>query len=126
MSVSGMSATDRTKNRIKGRAGVIIGTLFLQAGRWPDALKELTEAVNNARASSDYIWHAKALETILLCLLMFGWAGMDFQVCEWLTAPWNTLGSRVIARLLTCLLDTISPVPCCGQILQTFPRLYHS
>ncbi|KAJ6142121.1 hypothetical protein N7497_011220 [Penicillium chrysogenum] len=80
MSVSGMSATDRTKNRIKGRAGVIIGTLFLQAGRWPDALKELTEAVNNARASSDYIWHAKALEAILLCLLMFGWAGMDFQI----------------------------------------------
>ncbi|KAJ5437280.1 TRAPP II complex [Penicillium cf. griseofulvum] len=80
MSVSGMSATDRTKNRIKGRAGVIIGTLFLLAGRWPDALKELTEAVNNARASSDYIWHAKALETILLCLLMFGWAGMDFQI----------------------------------------------
>ncbi|KAJ5566903.1 hypothetical protein N7535_006209 [Penicillium sp. DV-2018c] len=80
MSVSGMSATDRTKNRIKGRAGVVIGTLFLQAGRWPDALKELTEAANNARASSDYIWHAKALETILLCLVMFGWAGMDFQI----------------------------------------------
>lgn len=81
MSVSNMSATDRTKNRIRGRAGVVIGTLFLQAGRWPDALKELTEAVNNARAGSDYIWHAKALETILLCLIMFGWAGMDFQVC---------------------------------------------
>ncbi|CAG8318233.1 unnamed protein product [Penicillium salamii] len=80
MSVSNMSATDRTKNRIRGRAGVVIGTLFLQAGRWPDALKELTEAVNNARASSDYIWHAKALETILLCLIMFGWAGMDFQI----------------------------------------------
>lgn len=82
MSVSNMSATDRTKNRIRGRAGVVIGTLFLQAGRWPDALKELTEAVNNARAGSDYIWHAKALETILLCLIMFGWAGMDFQVCD--------------------------------------------
>ncbi|KAJ5338893.1 hypothetical protein N7452_005621 [Penicillium brevicompactum] len=80
MSVSNMSATDRTKNRIRGRAGVVIGTLFLQAGRWPDALKELTEAVNNARAGSDYIWHAKALETILLCLIMFGWAGMDFQI----------------------------------------------
>jgi hypothetical protein len=121
MSVSGMSATDRTKNRIKGRAGVIIGTLFLQAGRWPDALKELTEAVNNARASSDYIWHAKALETILLCLLMFGWAGMDFQVCEWLTTPSITLG--MCARSLTLLLDSISPIPCCGQIFQTFPRL---
>ncbi|KAJ5397329.1 hypothetical protein N7509_005442 [Penicillium cosmopolitanum] len=80
MSVSGLSATDRTKNRIKGRAGVVIGTLFLQAGRWPDALKELSEAANNARAGSDYIWHGKALESILLCLLMMGWAGMDFQI----------------------------------------------
>ncbi|KAL2863010.1 TRAPPII-specific subunit TRS120 [Aspergillus lucknowensis] len=79
-SVSGLSATDRTKNRIKGRAGVVIGTLFLQAGRWPDALKELVEAASNARASSDYVWHAKALESILLCLLMFAWAGMDFQI----------------------------------------------
>ncbi|KAL2855505.1 TRAPP II complex [Aspergillus pseudoustus] len=80
MSVSGLSATDRTKNRIKGRSGVVIGTLFLQAGRWPDALKELVEAASNARASSDYVWHAKALESILLCLLMFAWAGMDFQI----------------------------------------------
>lgn len=81
MSVSGMSATDRTKNRIKGRAGVVVGTLFLQAGRWPDALKELVEAASSARASSDYVWHGKALESILLCLLLFAWAGMDFQVC---------------------------------------------
>ncbi|KAL4999029.1 TRAPP II complex [Aspergillus recurvatus] len=80
MSVSGLSATDRTKTRIKGRSGVVIGTLFLQSGRWPDALKELVEAASNARASSDYVWHAKALESILLCLLMFAWAGMDFQV----------------------------------------------
>jgi hypothetical protein len=80
MSVSGLSATDRTKNRIKGRAGVVVGTLFLQAGRWPDALKELIEATNNARAGSDYVWHGKALESILLCLLMMGWAGMDFTI----------------------------------------------
>lgn len=79
-SVGGLSATDRTKNRIKGRVGVIVGSLFLLAGRWPDALKELVEAASNARASSDYVWHAKALESILVCLLMLGWAGMDFQV----------------------------------------------
>ncbi|KKK22030.1 hypothetical protein P175DRAFT_0329180 [Aspergillus ochraceoroseus IBT 24754] len=80
MSVGGLSATDRTKNRIKGRAGVVIGTLFLQTGRWPDALKELVEAASNARATSDYVWYAKALESILLCLLMFAWAGMDFHI----------------------------------------------
>jgi hypothetical protein len=76
-----ISASDRTKNRIKGRLNIVIGSLFLQAGRWPDALKDLVEGANVARASSDYVWHAKALEYILLCLLMFGWAGMDFQVC---------------------------------------------
>ncbi|KAL3710998.1 hypothetical protein TMatcc_004795 [Talaromyces marneffei ATCC 18224] len=80
MSIQGLSAADRTKNRIKGRLGVVIGTLYLQTGRWPDALKELVEAATMARASSDYLWHAKALESILLCLLMLGWAGMDFQV----------------------------------------------
>ncbi|KAL1970315.1 hypothetical protein VTN77DRAFT_5475 [Rasamsonia byssochlamydoides] len=80
LSVQGMSAADRTKNRIKGRLGVVIGTLYLQAGRWPDALKELVEAASMARAGSDYVWHGKALESILLCLLMFGWAGMDFQI----------------------------------------------
>lgn len=80
MSIQGLTAADRTKNRIKGRLGVVIGTLYLQTGRWPDALKELVEAANMARAGSDYLWHGKALESILLCLLMLGWAGMDFQV----------------------------------------------
>lgn len=113
MSVSGLSATDRTKNRIKGRAGVVIGTLFLQAGRWPDALKELIEAANNARAGSDYIWHAKALESLLLCLLMFGWAGMDFQVCRWaLIKHYNSLIDRS---------DPICSVSCGRQIFQTIP-----
>lgn len=84
MSVQGLTAADRTKNRIKGRLGVVIGTLYLQSGRWSDALKELVEAATMARAGSDYIWHGKALESILLCLLMFGWAGMDFQVWEYM------------------------------------------
>lgn len=81
-SISTLSASDRVKNRIKGRCGVVIGSLFLMVGRWPDALKELVEAAATARSGSDYVWHAKALESILLCLLMFGWAGMDFQVYQ--------------------------------------------
>jgi hypothetical protein len=83
LSVQGLgyvSASDRTKSRVKGRLSVVLGSLFLITGRWPDALKELAEGAAIARASSDYLWHAKALESILLCLLMFGWAGMEFQV----------------------------------------------
>lgn len=117
MSVSGVSATDRTKNRIKGRAGVVIGTLFLQAGRWHDALKELVEATNNARAGSDYIWHGKALESILLCLVMLGWAGMDFQVCVYMPQP-----SRHYEDPLTCNLDSLGSLPCCRQIFKVASR----
>ncbi|CAI7677812.1 unnamed protein product [Penicillium manginii] len=113
LSVSGLSATDRTKNRIKGRAGVVIGTLFLQAGRWPDALKELSEAANNARAGSDYIWHGKALESILLCLLMMGWAAAEKTnkaIRDSINAP--TPGNRIVslqnlANLLPDLSNTI-------------------
>ncbi|KAK2731818.1 hypothetical protein FQN55_004432 [Onygenales sp. PD_40] len=83
MSVHGLglaSANDRAKGRMKGRLSIVMGTLFLQSGRWPDALKELVEGATIARANSDYIWHAKALESILHCLLMLGWAGMDFKI----------------------------------------------
>ena len=50
------------------------------AGQWHEALKELTEAATQARTFSDHLWHAKALENIMVCLLLFAWAGMDFQV----------------------------------------------
>jgi trafficking protein particle complex subunit 9 len=100
MSIQGLSAADRTKNRIKGRLGVVIGSLYLQAGRWPDALKELVEAATMAKVGSDYVWHGKALECIVLCLLMFGWAGMDFQVWFPLELLFHACSFRV-ARELT-------------------------
>ncbi|KAI5299173.1 hypothetical protein KEM56_003464 [Ascosphaera pollenicola] len=72
--------TDKMKQRVKGRRNIVLGTVYLQTGRWPDALKELSEGAAIARTNNDYVWHAKALESILLCLLLFGWAGMDFQI----------------------------------------------
>ena len=74
------SLGERERNKGKGRIGVVIGAMYLLAGRWPDAVKELVQSATIARASSDYLWHAKALDYILVCLLMFAWAGMDFRV----------------------------------------------
>ena len=74
------SLGEREKNRGKGRIGIVIGAMYLLAGRWPDAMKELVQSATIARASSDYLWHAKAMDYILVCLLMFAWAGMDFHV----------------------------------------------
>lgn len=74
------SLGERERNKGKGRIGIVIGAMYLLAGRWPDAVKELVQSATIARASSDYLWHAKALDYILVCLLMFAWAGMDFRV----------------------------------------------
>lgn len=74
------SIGERERNKGRGRVGCIIGAIYLLAGRWPDAIRELTESALIAKANSDHLWHAKALDQILVCLLMYAWAGMDFQV----------------------------------------------
>lgn len=74
------SIGERERNKGKGRVGVVIGSLYLLAGRWPDAIRELVESATIAKNNSDHLWHAKALDHILVCLLMCAWAGMDFQV----------------------------------------------
>ena len=71
---------ERERNKGKGRIGIIIGSLYLLAGRWPDAVRELTENAMIARTHNDHIWHAKALDYLIVCLLMYAWAGIDFRV----------------------------------------------
>ena len=70
----------REKHKGKGRVRIVIGSMYLLAGRWVDAVRELVEGAIIARANADHIWHAKALDQVLVCLLMCAWAGMDFQV----------------------------------------------
>lgn len=74
------SIGERERNKGRGRVGVVIGSLYLLAGRWPDAVRELTESATIARTNSDHLWHAKAMDYILVCLLMYAWARMDFRV----------------------------------------------
>ncbi len=80
MSPTVTNPMERKKNRSIARSRIIIGALYLQAGLWPDALKDLSEGTAAARSNNDYVWHAKGLEYIIACLLMFGWAEMYFQV----------------------------------------------
>lgn len=74
------SLGERERVKGKGRIGVVVGAMYLLAGRWPDAVKELVQSSTIARNSSDYLWHAKAMDFMLVCLLMYAWAGMDFRV----------------------------------------------
>ncbi|KUJ20098.1 Trs120-domain-containing protein [Mollisia scopiformis] len=74
------SVSERSRNKGKGRIGIVIGSLYMKAGRWSDALKELIEAATIAKNALDHLWHAKALDNILVSMLMLAWTGIDFQI----------------------------------------------
>lgn len=74
------SISERSRNKGRGRIGIVIGSLYMKAGRWGDALRDLVEATTIAKNALDHLWHAKGLDNILVCMLMLGWAGHDFQV----------------------------------------------
>ncbi|KAI1375230.1 Trs120-domain-containing protein [Hypoxylon crocopeplum] len=71
---------ERWRNKGRGRVTILVGSLYLQAGRWTDALKELIEGATVAKSINDHLWHGKALELITICLLLLGWIGVEFQV----------------------------------------------
>ncbi|KAF2640508.1 hypercellular protein-like protein HypA [Massarina eburnea CBS 473.64] len=71
---------ERARNKARGRVSVIIGTLYLSAGQWAEALRELAEGATRAKGLSDHLWHAKALENIMVCLLLYAWAGYEIQI----------------------------------------------
>ncbi|KAG9243035.1 TRAPP II complex [Calycina marina] len=74
------SASERSRNIGRGRVGIVIGSLYLCAGRWNDAIKELIDGATIAKKNFDHLWHAKALENILVGMLMLAWTGLDFQI----------------------------------------------
>lgn len=94
------SGTSQEKLRARGksRVGIVLGSVYMMAGRWSDALPILVEHTTKARTLSDHLWHAKGLENSMLCMLLLAWAGVDFQVpsiCDPIT---ERTGSSTIAR----------------------------
>lgn len=74
------SSSERSRNIGRGRVGIVVGSLYLSAGRWGDAIRQLVEAASVAKSNLDHLWHAKALENILVSMIMLAWAGLDFEI----------------------------------------------
>ncbi|THW11090.1 hypercellular protein-like protein HypA [Aureobasidium pullulans] len=74
------SAQEKAKNKGKARVGIVVGNLYMLAGRWNDAWRELVENTNKARTATDYLWYAKGLESIVVCMLLLIWSGFDFPI----------------------------------------------
>lgn len=76
----GSMSKEKLKNRGQARVGIVTGFLYMMAGQWPDALKILVENTHKARSISDFLWHAKGMEGIVVCLLLHIWTGIEFQI----------------------------------------------
>lgn len=74
------SLLERERTKSRGRIHIVIGSLYLLAGRWPDAVKELVDGATAAKINSDHVWHAKALDNLLVICLLYAWSNIDFQV----------------------------------------------
>jgi hypothetical protein len=80
-------ANERFRSKGRSRVQIVTGSLYLQAGRWSDSIKELVEGATVAKSINDHLWHGKALELILINLILLGWAGLEFQVPTILLPP---------------------------------------
>ncbi|KAL8647181.1 MAG: hypothetical protein Q9210_005706 [Variospora velana] len=80
------SQTERERTKHRGRMSVVRGSLYLLAGRWPDAVKETVDGAIVAKANNDHLWHGKALDHLLVICLLYAWAGLDFQIPQALLA----------------------------------------
>ncbi|KAH8888818.1 Trs120-domain-containing protein [Thozetella sp. PMI_491] len=90
---------ERWRNKGKSRVQIIIGSLYLQAGRWPEAIKELVDGATVAKSINDHLWHGKALELILVSLLLLSWAEMEFTVPT-ILLPQQEKGSTATATAM--------------------------
>jgi len=96
--------------RLTARKALIIGSLYLQSGRWSDALRELTQGAIQARSLDDHFWHAKALENLLVTMLMLTSGGLEFEiplVCQ--SGSFRVLASKTSPRTASRSFGTVRP-----------------
>ncbi|KUI52663.1 hypothetical protein VP1G_00099 [Cytospora mali] len=78
---------ERWRNKGKARVTILMASMYLQAGRWTDSLKEAIDGATVAKSINDHLWHGKALEIIVISLLLLSWAGVEFQVPQICITP---------------------------------------
>ncbi|KAL0943860.1 hypercellular protein [Colletotrichum truncatum] len=102
-------SNERSRAKGKGRVTIMLGSLYLQAGRWTDALKELIDGATVARSINDHIWHGKALELITVSLLLLGWANIEFAIPTVCLPPQDKSTAATMAALEASTTDPSQP-----------------
>jgi Transport protein Trs120 or TRAPPC9, TRAPP II complex subunit len=71
----------------KGRGRVLkaLGDLSLLCGIIPGAIVQYTQSVEILRLTTDYLWHASALEGVGIALVLLSYLKVEYPVIRWVT-----------------------------------------
>jgi hypothetical protein len=58
----------------------VLGDLSLLCGNIPGAIVQYTQSVEILRLTTDYTWHASALEGVGMALVLLSYLKVDFSV----------------------------------------------
>lgn len=110
----------RQSETSRGRFSIIQGMFQVQSGLWADAISILSEGASIAQSGHDHLWHGKALEFLLLCMLFLTRSDSTFtipQVCRSFPNRSSVFQSekipkpgdarKVLAQLMPPIVETI-------------------
>ncbi|KAJ9495758.1 hypothetical protein H2202_008801 [Exophiala xenobiotica] len=111
---------DAPSDTSRGRFNIIQGMFRLQNGLWSEAMDSLSEGASMAQNGHDHLWHGKALESLLVCMILLSWSDSDFtipQVCRSFPnrtgyfqtdpTPKSAESGKALAQLMPPMVETI-------------------
>lgn len=78
----------RGTSKGRGRVLKVLGDLSLLCGIVPGAITSYIQSVEILRLTTDYIWHASALEGVAMALVLLNYLNVEYSVLSWRTNRW--------------------------------------
>ena len=73
----------RGTSKGRGRVLKVLGDLSLLCGIVPGAITSYIQSVEILRLTTDYVWHASALEGIAMALVLLNYLKVEYSVLSW-------------------------------------------
>ncbi|KAK6461290.1 TRS120 targeting complex component [Scheffersomyces coipomensis] len=78
--LSPADAKSKTQQRHTGRQSKLMGSFYLLAGKYNDALNSFIDATINLRKCDDYLWLSNALEGLGITVLLLRFVGANYKI----------------------------------------------
>ena len=78
----------RGTSKGRGRVLKVLADLGLLCGILPGAITSYIQSVEILRLTTDYVWHASALEGVGMALVLLNYLKVEYPVLSWRTNRW--------------------------------------